>query len=117
MNSTAAALATLLTGHAVAAVPTGLAASVTSTVVASGMPAAMLGAISFMSTKAAVTAAAIVTLVVGGVAVREVNGQRDLLARLRAQEAENANWRAKLDAERLCGDTSCVESAPQKSGS
>jgi hypothetical protein len=55
--------------------------------------------VSFMSTKAAVTAAAVITLVVGGVAVREVNGQRDLAASLRAQEAENAAWQAKLRAE------------------
>ncbi|MEO6245667.1 MAG: sigma-70 family RNA polymerase sigma factor [Opitutaceae bacterium] len=99
LTSTAAALATLLSGHAAGAVPSGLAASVTTAVVTSGLSATAVGAFSFMSTKIAVVTAAAVTLVVSGVVVREVNAERMLAASLHAQEAENAGWRSRFKAQ------------------
>lgn len=99
MTSTAA-LAVLLTSHGALAAPAGLAASVTGTVVASGLPvAAAIGGLTFMSTKtmAVISAAA---LVVGlGVTTHEVRRNRAALEGLSAADRDVSALRAQLSAE------------------
>jgi RNA polymerase sigma factor (sigma-70 family) len=99
MTSTAA-LAVLLASHGAFAAPAGLAASVTGTVVASGLPvAAAIGGLTFMSTKtmAVISAAA---LVVGlGVTTHEVRRNRAAIEGLSAVDRDVSALRAQLSAE------------------
>jgi RNA polymerase sigma factor (sigma-70 family) len=100
VKSTVAALAMTLGSQAVlAAPPVGLAASVTGTVMASGLPVAAWSLVSFMSTKTAVTAAAVALVVAGGIATQHVIAERDATATLAAMEQENAALAARVRAE------------------
>jgi RNA polymerase sigma factor (sigma-70 family) len=99
VKSTAVALATLFAAQGAHAAPSGLAASVTGAVAASGLPAAAAGGMVFMSTKTVVGVVAVAVILLGGVATHQVNAKRELLAALAATARETAALQAKLRAE------------------
>ncbi len=114
IKSTAVALATLLGAESMQATPAGLAASVTSTVIGSGLPvAATFGGLAFMSTKTAVGLGLVAAIVFSGVATYEVRTNREALARLAIVERDTSALQAKLRSEkdRLARERA-VRSAP-----
>lgn len=97
--STAAALGAMLGQQSAFAVPTGLAASVTSTVTAAGLPLAATGGFTFMSLKTTVGIAALVIALGSGIATHEVIQHRQAGLALADAEREVAALQGRLREE------------------
>ncbi|HEY1109675.1 MAG TPA: sigma-70 family RNA polymerase sigma factor [Opitutaceae bacterium] len=75
VTSTAVALAAVLGAHTATAAPVGLAAMVTSSVLASGAPLAAAGFFTLMSTKTTAAVTALAVVAAGGLALRQAEAR------------------------------------------
>lgn len=75
VTSTAVALAGVLGAQTASAAPAGLAAAVTSSVLASGAPLATAGFFTLMSTKTTATVTALAVVAAGGLVLRQANAR------------------------------------------
>lgn len=109
VTSTAAALATLLSGQAALAVPAGLGVSVTGAAIAASLPSVTtLGTISLMSTKTTVLVSVVTLLLAGGVATHEVRATRAEAAALASAVRVNEQLASQLREERTRAERETV---------